>query len=62
MTEVDFQSHVLQYTVLEKHASSLQSTDIHYNLIYGSLEDQVPMTTLSSSLLEVQNRLIVEGT
>ena len=60
MTEIDSQSHVLQCSVLKKHASPMQSTDIHYNLIYGSLEDQVTITTLYSSLLEVRNRLLDE--
>ena len=29
MTEIDSQSHILQCTVLKKHAGSMQSTDIH---------------------------------
>ena len=61
MTEIDSQNHVLQCTVLKNHACSMQSTDIHYNMIYGSLEDQVAITTLYSSLLDVRNRLLDEG-
>ena len=61
MTKIDSQSHVLLCTVLKKHACSMQSTDIHYNLIYGSLEDQVAITSMYSSLLEVRKRLLDEG-
>ena len=60
-TEIDSQSHVLLCTVIKKHYRYTQSADIHYNMIYGSLEKQVATTILYSSLLEVRNRLL-EGT
>ena len=60
-TEIDNQSHVLLCSVIKKHYGYTQSADIHYNMIYGSLEDQVATTLLYSSLLEVRNRLL-EGT
>ena len=44
---------------LKKHMKF--SHNIAYNHIYGNLEEQISVTLLYSSLLEVRERLQVEG-
>ena len=49
----------MKCSVLKKHYT--WSEDIKYDFIYGSLEDQVKVVKVISSLLEVRDRLLDEG-
>ena len=49
----------MQCSVLEKHVT--WNKDIRYEYIYGSLDQQVEVTKVISSLLEVRDRLLEEG-
>jgi hypothetical protein len=56
---IDSQDHTMKCSVLKKHYT--WSEDIKYDFIYGSLEDQVEVVKVISSLLEVRDRLLEEG-
>ena len=56
---IDSQDHTMKCSVLKKHYT--WSEDIKYDFIYGSLEDQVAVVKVISSLLEVRDWLLEEG-
>ena len=56
---INSQDHTMQYLVLKKYYTWRE--DIKYDNIYGSLEDQVEVVKVISSLLEVRDRLLEEG-
>ena len=58
-SEIDSQEHLIQCTELKKHMKF--SHNIAYDQIYGNLDEQISVTILYSSLLEVRERLQVEG-
>ena len=54
-SEIDCQEHLILCTELKKHMKFSQN--IPYDHIYGNLEEQISVTILYSSLLEVRERL-----
>ena len=58
--ELDTQSHILKCSVLKKN--TIINPEVEYEYIHGSLEEQVMITTLYSSLLELRDRLLEEKT
>ena len=56
---IDSQEHTMQCSELKKHTT--WNKDVLYENIYGSLEQQVEVTKVISSLLEVRERLLEEG-
>ena len=59
--EIDTQNHILECHVLKQHIK-WNHEDIQYNHIYGTLQQQIKVTILLSSLLEVQDRFLEEET
>ena len=57
---VDSQEHLLQCQVLRQHIN-WNHEEIKYDHIYGSLQQQIEVTKLIHSLLEVRDRLLEEG-
>ena len=53
---IDSQDHTMQCSVLKQHVD--WNKDIKYEDIYGSLEQQVEVVKVISSLLEVRERLL----
>ena len=53
---INNQKHLLQCQVLRQHIK-WNHEDIKYDHIYGSLQQQIEVTKLIYSLLEVQDRL-----
>ena len=49
----------MQCSVLKKYVN--WNKEIRYDFIYGNLEQQVKVTKVISSLLEVRERLLEEG-
>ena len=60
-TNVDNQEHLLQCQVLGQHMR-WNHEEIKYDHIYGSLQQQIEVTKLISSLLGVRDRLQEEVT
>ena len=58
--EVDSQNHILTSLVLKKHINI--DPAIKYEFIHGSLEEQVMVITLYSSLLELREHLLEKET
>ena len=58
-SEIDSQEHLILCMELKKHMKF--SHNIAYDQIYGNLEEQISVTILYSSLLEVRERLQEEG-
>ena len=58
--ELDTQSHILKCSVLKKN--TIINPEVEYEYIHGSLEEQVIITTLYSSLLELRDSLLEEKT
>ena len=56
---IDSQDHTMKCSVEKKHYTL--SEGIKYDIIYASLEDQVEVVKVLSSLLEVRERLLEEG-
>lgn len=59
LLEVDTQSHVLCCPFIKNQCKEYSS--LPYDFIHGNLEEQVAITSLYSSLLEVRDRLLDEG-
>ena len=55
----DSQCHIMLCPVLKEHISWDQN--IKYADIYGTLEEQVQVTRVYSSLMEMRERLLEEG-
>ena len=58
-SEIDSQELLILCTELKKHMKF--SRNISYDHIYGNLEEQISVTIMYSSLLEVRERLQEEG-
>ena len=56
MKEQDTQFHLVQCTELRKKIRV--HSEVEYNHIYGTLDQQIPITILVSSLLEERDRLL----
>ena len=54
--EQDNQFHITQFTELRKHIQV--NNEVKYDHISGTLDQQIPITLLISSLLEVRERLL----
>ena len=59
--EIDTQKHILECHVLKKHVH-WNHEEIKYEHIFGTLKQQISVTILISSLLEVRDGLLEEGT
>ena len=59
MLEIDSQNHVLYCPVIQNQFNG--ASILPYEYIHGNLEQQVSITILYSSLLEVRDRLLDEG-
>ena len=57
-TELDSQEHLLMCKELKKHIDI--NHNIKYDHIYGSLQEQIEVTILYSSLLEVREQMLEE--
>ena len=55
---IDSQHHVMLCHVLKKHFTWNQ--DIQYEFIHGTLERQIEVIKVYSSLMEVRERLLVD--
>ena len=58
--EVDSQSHILLCSVLKNNTHI--DPEVKYEFIYGSLQEQVMVTTLFSSLLDLREQLLEKET
>ena len=56
---IDSQEHTMQCSELKKHVT--WNKDVLYENIYGSLDQQVEVTKVISSLLDTRERLLEEG-
>ena len=56
LKEQDNQPHILQCTGLRKNINV--NSEVLYEHIYGTLEEQIPVTILIFSLLEERDRLL----
>ena len=57
-TEIDSQEHIIKCKELKKHMDTNHT--IRYDQLYGSLEEQIEVTKLYSSLLEVREQILEE--